>query len=284
MKIGLLVEGGAMRTVFACGAMDALLDSDINCDYFIGVSAGIANGVSYISKQRERGRDIIIGYANDSRYMGFKNLLRLDNRSYYGVDFAFRVIPTKENIFDYRAFESFKGEVKAVVSNLETGKSEYLDVKADNMMSEIIIASCSLPLMFPVKKIGDKKYLDGGVCDPIPIQKVFEDGCDKVIAIMSREYGYRKKTEKSTKITERVFKNYPKFCTAMKIRPAIYNSKIKIVEELERNGKIKVIRPLSTSGIGRLEKDTVKLIELYEQGYNQTMDQIESIKQYINEE
>lgn len=282
MKRGLVVEGGAMRAVFNCGVMDALLDCNIEVDYFIGVSAGIANGVSYISKQKERAKDIILGYANDKRYMGFRNLLNPKNKSYYGIDFAFNQIPEIHNPFDYEQYSKFDGEVKAVVSNLKTGEAEYLDVPADKTMSDKIIASCSLPGMFPVREIDQNMYLDGGVADPIPIQKAIEDGCEKIIVVLSREQGYRKRAEKGGKLIEYTMKKYPQFCETIRKRPAVYNSKLKIIEKLEEEGKIKVIRPLSTEGIGRLEKDIVKLRKLYCEGYEITMNRMDELKEYMS--
>ena len=50
----LILEGGTFRPIFSCGVMDALLDNDVNFDYVIGVSAGITDGVSYVSKQKKR--------------------------------------------------------------------------------------------------------------------------------------------------------------------------------------------------------------------------------------
>lgn len=281
MKRGLVVEGGAMRAIFTCGVLDALLDGKVEVDYFIGVSAGIANGVSYLSGQKHRGRDILIGYANDPRYMGTRNLFNPKNRSYYGIDFAFREIPMVHNPFDFESYRNFRGEVKAVVSNLETGLPEYLDVEADESMMESIIASCSLPVMFPVKKINGTPYLDGGVSDPIPVQKAIDDGCDRIITILSREEGYRKGPEKGGRLAETKYRKYRDFCDTMRRRPEIYNSQVDLVEELERKGDIKVIRPVSTKGIGRLEKDTSKLMELYMQGYESAMSRMEEIREYM---
>ncbi|WP_028829969.1 patatin-like phospholipase family protein [Proteocatella sphenisci] len=282
MKRGLVVEGGAMRAVFTCGVFDALLDGGIEVDYFIGVSAGIANGVSYLSRQRGRGKDILIGYANDPRYMGTRNFFNPKNRSYYGIDFAFRQIPIVHNPFDFKAYKDFKGQVKAVVSNLETGKPQYLDVCADESMMDIIIASCSLPLMFPVKKINGVAYLDGGVSDPIPVKKAIEDGCDKVLVILSREEGYKKGPEKGSRIIENKFRKHREFRETLKRRPDVYNEQVDFVNKLESEGIIKVIRPNSTQGIGRLEKDTEKLGKMYNDGYNSTMLRIEEIREYMS--
>ena len=48
MKTGIVLEGGALRTIFSSGVCDALVEADLLPDYVVGVSAGIAYGVSYV--------------------------------------------------------------------------------------------------------------------------------------------------------------------------------------------------------------------------------------------
>lgn len=89
----LVLEGGTFRPIFSAGVMDALLDNDIMFPYCIGVSAGITNGVSYISKQKGRNLDVIKNYRNDKRYFGVNNFLKC--KSIFGLDFTFDEIPNK---------------------------------------------------------------------------------------------------------------------------------------------------------------------------------------------
>ena len=42
MKVGMVLEGGALRTIFSTGVLDAMLEQDLMADYVVGVSAGIA--------------------------------------------------------------------------------------------------------------------------------------------------------------------------------------------------------------------------------------------------
>lgn len=282
MKTGLIVEGGANRTIFACGVMDALLDMNIKFDYFIGVSAGIANGVSYISEQKGRNLNIMTEFVNDSRYMGLKNMILPNNRAFYGIDFVFNTIPRVHHPFDFKKFGEFEGDVIAVTSNLLTGKADYLKMPKDETMAKPMIASCALPLMFPIQYVNNTPYLDGGVADPIPIKKALEDGCDKVFVILSREYGYRKKRELPSKMVLKRFKKYPNFCETLKSRPALYNARVSIVEALELRDKIKVIRPNSTQNFSRLESDVEKIRDLYYEGYESMIAMGNELKDYLN--
>lgn len=283
MKKGLVVEGGAMRAVFACGCMDALLDHNIEFDYFIGVSAGLANGMSFISKQPKRNIEIATEYCNDKRYMGFRNFLDRRNKSYFGIDFMFRVIPRILKPFDYETFNSFPGEVIAVVSNVETGKAEYHNLMGNPLQEEYLLASCSLPMMFPVCKINGKGYLDGGLCDPVPIQRAIADGCDKILVLLTREKGYRKKSELADRAAIRLFKENKNFVNALVRRPELYNYSVDITESLEKNGRIKVIRPLDTKDFSRTEKNVEKMWILYQEGYDSVVERLEEIRAYFEQ-
>ena len=71
---GIVLEGGTFRPIFSSGVMDALLSENIVLPYCIGVSAGISDAVSYISRQPQRNLEIIQKYRNDKRYMSRSNL------------------------------------------------------------------------------------------------------------------------------------------------------------------------------------------------------------------
>ena len=124
---GLVLEGGTFRPIFSSGVMDALLTEDIMLPYCIGVSAGIADGVSYISKQKGRNLDIITKYRNDKRNMGPGNYRK--QKSLFGLDFVFGEIPDKLVPFDKETFFSYEGTCKVGVTNAKTGEAEYKNAK-----------------------------------------------------------------------------------------------------------------------------------------------------------
>lgn len=198
MKTGIVLEGGAVRTIFSTGVCDALLTRDLLPDYVIGVSAGIAYGVSYVSKQSRRNLDIMVNYINDKRYMGFGNLLRRDNRAYFGLDFVFGTIPNELIPFDYDTFAAYPGEVEAVVTNLDTGKAEYFPVERRDDRFKLLQATCALPFLFPVFDIQGKPCMDGGAADAIPYERALERGCERVIVVLTRERSYVRRPESSS--------------------------------------------------------------------------------------
>jgi len=281
MKTGLVLEGGAIRTIFSCGATDALLDNGIMTDYVIGVSAGIAYGVSYASKQSGRNLEILRRFVRDKRYMGINNLVNPKNRSYYNLKFSFEDIPETHVPFDFEAFYAFPGQVVAVVSNLETGQAEYIEVPRDDHAFKLLKATCAMPLLFPVIKIGGKPYLDGGVTDPIPFRQALKQGCEKTIVILTREYGYRKESEKALALAARRYWRYPQFCRALLERATRYNENLTLLNNLEAEGKMLTVRPRDTTGFSRLEKDVDKINCLYQEGYRQVTERLDEIRNYL---
>ena len=183
MKTGLVLEGGALRAIFSSGVCDGLLAGNIMADYVVGVSAGIAYGVSYVSRQPRRNLEVVTRYAPDPRYMGMRNLRDKHNRSYFGLDFAYNVIPNQLVPFDYDTFAAYPGEVEAVVTNLNTGRADYLPVPRKDRFSKVLQASCAMPLMFPVIQVDGQPYLDGGIGDAIPWRRALDQGCDRVLVV-----------------------------------------------------------------------------------------------------
>ena len=270
MKIGLVIEGGASRTYFACGVMDWLLQEDIHTDYIIGVSAGISFGVSYCSRQFERNLRILKNYEEDKRYMGVRHLLDHRNKSYYNLEFVFERMPKELVPFDYETFYGRKEQCIAVVTRLDSGEAEYIEMPVDDDF-DVLKASCALPILFTPIELNGALYMDGGIADSIPFRKAMEDGCDKVIVLLSRPRGYVKGKESVAPLVNLVYRKYKRFLNSFQSRPERYNESIRELEKLEKEGKALVIAPTEESlkGIGRTEKRVTLLEPLYRSGFEE---------------
>lgn len=281
LKTALVLEGGASRAYFSNGVMDCLMDNDIYANYVIGTSAGIANGLSYVSRQRGRSLELGKKYMNDKRYMGLKYMFKPGNRSYYNIKFVFDDLPNIYLPYDYEAFENFDGNVIATVTNIETGKAEYLEVPRTDRTWRAVMASCALPLAFQPVKIDGNLYMDGGMTDSIPFQKPIDDGCDKIIVILTRERGYVKKSEPLQKIIDITYRRYPNLVKSVDNRAQMYNEARKRIFELESRGKLFVIEPETTGNFSRVESSPEALCALYDQGYNVANARMSALKAYL---
>ena len=281
MKTGLVLEGGALRTIFSSGACDALLDLGLTADYVVGVSAGIAYGVSYLSGQKGRNLDILTTYANDRRYMGARNLLDRHNRSYFGLKFAYEEIPNKLIPFDYDAFAAWPGEAEAVVTSLESGRADYLPVPRRDESFLLLQATCAMPLLFPAFDLGGGPVLDGGVADAIPFRRALEKGCDRVTVILTRERGYHKKPEKLQPLIDLAYRRWPNFRAAMRSRDQRYEAAREELFQLEREGRALILEPADTQGFSRVERDVEKIRALCREGYDAAMAKREELKAFL---
>jgi predicted patatin/cPLA2 family phospholipase len=279
--ISLVLEGGANRTYYTIGILDAMLENNIEVDILVGVSAGIANGISYISKQKGRSLELGMKYMSDKRYMGFRHYFKRNNGSYYNIDFVFKEIPRKLIPFDYEVFQNSKSDVYAVVTNLETGLPEYLKIDDYEKSWQIILASCSLPFMFKAVEIDGRKYMDGGCSDPLPVKFAESLGADKLIAVLTREKSYKKENDRESKFSSFFFRKNKNFANVLKNRSLIYNESKEYLYNKEKEGSAFVFAPKCTTKWKRTEKNTDILMKMYREGYNDAINRMDELKKFI---
>lgn len=281
MKTGLVLEGGAFRTIFSSGICDAFLDAGLPLpDCTIGVSAGITYATSYLSRQSRRNLKVLTTYAHDRRYMGLGNYLLPGNRSYFGLKFSYETIPNELVPFDYDAFEAYPGIAEAVVTNLNTGKADYLPVPRRDPHNLLLQATCAIPLMFPVYHLNGQPYLDGGCADAIPWRRAFDLGCDRVVVLLTRERSYHKEPENTISVLRRAFRQYPAFLETMARRADRYNESREQLFSLEQEGKVLVLAPESTAGFSRTERDLGKIRRMWQAGYFTGLDAVDQVRRF----
>ena len=278
---GLVLEGGTFRPIFSAGVMDALLKEDILLPYCIGVSAGISDAYSYISRQIGRNLQIVEAYRNDGRYLGARNLLRC--RSVFGLDFVFDEIPNRLIPFDMKTFLSYTGRFVVGVTNARTGKSEYLNGLIDDNRFAASRATCAMPLLFPSIRINDQKYYDGGVADPIPAQKALSDGCDRLILVLTQPRGYKKRLGRQTRAAARLLGvKYPALAQTLLERHLVYNRQVEFCESLEKEGRALILRPAAP--LDSFEKDVSVLRQTYQQGFDLCAGRMDEIRAFIGQD
>lgn len=272
---GVLFEGGSFRPVFSCGVMDALLDENIMFPYCIGVSAGAADAASYISRQRERNIRVLEKYRNDSRYFGAGNLFR--EKSFFGIQFVFRDIPNKKDPFDMETFQKYEGDFVITTTDAHTGQVHYFHKEDVEEHYLVFQATCALPVIFPAVEIGGKKYYDGGLSNPIPIDKLVKDGHKKALVVLTRPAGYKKECTRSDRMAARAVRHkYPRIAQRILTRYKRYNRAVAVCEELERRGRAILIRP--EHPLNSYEKDVEILRRNYEWGYKMAMERMAEIR------
>ena len=262
---GLVLEGGGLRGVFTCGVLDYFMDHGIRFPFTVGVSAGACNGLSYMSGQRGRARSSNIDLMEKHHYVGFKYLITQGCIMDYKLlfeDFPEKIIP-----YNYDAYFSNPDRFVMVTTNCLTGEAEYFEEKSSSeRVMSIVRASSSLPFVSKITYVDGVPMLDGGIVDSIPVQYALDQGYEKLVVILTRNKGYRKK-EGKMRIAKAFYRKYPELQKALSVRNIRYNQTMDLIEKLEAEGRITVIRPIRPIEVGRIEKDTTKLAALYQEGY-----------------
>ena len=282
VKGTIVLEGGARRGIFTSGVLDYLMEQEVYFSDVIGVSFGACNASSYVSKQHGRMRDCTAQKeTNYGMYADFKKFLK--DFSILDMDLLFDKYPNEYFPFDYDTYFQSASECEMVATNLKTGKAEYLTEREDReRLMKICRASSSMPLLTPIVEIDGKPYLDGGIADSVPIERALEKGNEKIVLVLTRNPGYRKKmTSKAmASLYRRKYKKFPEFVTTAIRRNYEYNKQMALVNKLEAEGKIFVIRPTAPP-VGRLEKDYDKLMDFYMHGYNMMQERYEELMNYL---
>ena len=279
MRTGIIDTGGGLRGIFGAGVFDRLLSENIIINDLYGVSAGAANAITYVARQKDRTILFYKDYAKRPEYMSFSNLIKTG--SFIGLSYIYETLSDSdgENPLNYENIAAFTGNFTTVVTDAETGKAVYFDKSAysqDNYRA--LMASSCLPAICRPVEIDGRKYFDGGVADPIPLEKAFSDGCDRLILILTRPKNDFHKPSLDRKAALIIKKHYPATAKALYDRHLSYNEGLKKALELEKEGKILIIAPDNIKGLGTLTKDDGKLTALYNEGYKKAEKIVSFIK------
>ena len=186
MKIGIVDVGGGLRGIYAAGVLDYCMDQGIHFDLGIGVSAGSANLASYGAGQRGRNYQFYTEYAFRKQYMSLSNFM--ERKSYVDLDYVYGTLSCAdgENPLDYAALRDNPMAFYVVATEAETGQARYFDkshIHQDDY--SIMKASCAIPFVCKPYTVGGTAYYDGALSDPVPVEKAFQLGCDRVVLILT---------------------------------------------------------------------------------------------------
>ncbi|TMO27792.1 MULTISPECIES: patatin-like phospholipase family protein [Pseudoalteromonas] len=262
----LVVEGGAMRGIFATGVLDAFIQANYQpFNQCYGVSAGATNIAAYLCAQYKRNHAVITDYSCRPEFIDFVRFIK--GGHLFDLDWLWQ-----ETIRDIRldldTFEKQASEFYIVTTNIQTGQAEYLKASATHLEQQLK-ASCALPIAyreFPV--IDNLQLTDGGVADSIPIRKAYEMGNKEITVILSQPLGYKKKPSKAPWFVKRLYKKTPALAEATLRRAENYNQSIDFITNPPSDCKINIIAPPPNFAVGRTTKSFEKLSAGYEMGLN----------------
>lgn len=273
--VALVLEGGGLRGYYSSGVMEAFMERDILFPYIIGVSAGAANSLSYASGQALRSRQIIEHYVADKEYVSKRNLIKY--RSIFNFDHIFGTIPEKHVFYDWEMLYTQNTRVLTGAMNCADGKTVWFEKEALCAPFTVTRASCSMPFLAKTVEYDGLELLDGGVTDPIPIEKSIADGNRFHVIVLTRNAGYKKTPFGHEKLLRAVCRKHPALAEAMLKRHETYNRQLELCEKLEKEGRAIIIRPREPIRVGRTGADIETLLELHDEGVREGREAVDEL-------
>ena len=281
MKTGVIDVGGGLRGSYTAGVYDWCHDNGIHFDYCMGISAGSANLSSYLAGQRGRNLKFYTEYNLRDESMGLRHYIR--ERNFVDLEYVYGAMSNSygECPLDYEAIMANPAEFTIVATDAETGLPHYFtkkDLKKDEYAP--IKASSCVPAANLPYHVNGRLYYDGGISDPIPLEKCFADGCGKVVLLLTRPRDFERSPDKDKLTAALIGRKYPEAAMAMSRRAIKYNTELWLAKHYEKQGKVLIVAPDDIGGMSTLTRDPEMIEALYHKGYHDA----EAIRDFVTEQ
>ena len=221
-KTALIIEGGGQRGVFSFGITDTFINRNYDpFDIYIGVSNGVAVLCWYLIKETDNNLDKML-YAAKGDYLSYKNI-------FTGKDILkfHQMYEDGEKMFN-PSMEKIKNNLEgknyiAVVTDAIEANAEYYSFGDGDWMPKMI-ASGTLPILVKTPSLIDgRRKFDGGIADPLPVEKAYKMGAKKIIVIRTYEKKFRRKLKLENYIGALLSSQFPSLRKALLEHDKTYN-------------------------------------------------------------
>ncbi|MFC0265018.1 patatin-like phospholipase family protein [Alloscardovia macacae] len=311
MITGIIDVGGGYRDIFGAGVLDGILElqqqelqrqepehqaphsqqpqpeqqhpatTALHFTHAYGISAGSGNLTSFLAGQHKRNYRFYMEYAFRHRYASMRNMLR--TRNFVGLDYAYGTLSNSDGEYplNYEAFAASPTTLTVVASDASTGLPHYFakqDMHQDDYT--VIMASSCVPVVNRPVVINGVPYFDGGLTDPIPVQKAFDDGCEKVVLITTHPADFVRDPHKDTAPARALQRSYPYAAEALRRRAQTYNDEMAVARRYAADGRLLILAPDETYGLNTLSKTRQGLLDMYNDGVRKA----QLVSQFFREE
>ena len=266
---GIIDVGGGLRDIYGAGVFDRLLCDGVDFDRLYGISAGSANIASFTARQFGRNYKFFNIYSNRRDYMGLYAFLKCG--SFFNLDYVYSTLTNSdgENPLDFEQMTKYPGVITTIATRGWDGKPEYFslnDYKQDDY--SVIKGSCAIPVFCKPKKIHGREYFDGGLSDPLPVDKALSDGVDRLVVILTKPKEERMPETGNFALTHRLMPTYPEIAEEIYRRGKFYNDSLEKVIELEKEDKALIIAPEELFGVTTTSHPKDGMRKLYAEGFH----------------
>lgn len=190
MKTALVFSGGGARGAYQIGVWKALDELNIKCDIVVGTSIGSINSALYCQGNYQLAEDLWkeIDFATVFESNNSNNSKKKDSIFSQQKRFGLEPKNLKENLDKYLNLDKIynsKINCGMIITKFPSLKMLEIckeEIKKEEFVDHLIASSTVFPF-FKLKKINNKKYIDGGLRKPLPISYAKKLGADKIIAV-----------------------------------------------------------------------------------------------------
>ena len=264
MKKAIIDVGGGMKSIYGAGIYDYFLDNGITFDIAIGVSAGSSNLATYKAGQKGRLKRFYQEYAGRKEYMGIRKYVRTGN--FVNLPYIFEDLSSRdgEDPLDWDHYDENPMDFWVVSTDAISGTAHYFRASDDPRPFE---ASCNLPLLNRAYMLDGHPYYDGGLTDPVPYEKAFELGAEKVVIVLTRPEDKKRIEQLNIPIGKVLGYRWPGAGKALLNRSTIYNEQIRDMQKYKDEGKIFTVYPEHSYGVTMLLRCNYNSEKLDKEGY-----------------
>ncbi len=261
----LVVEGGGLRGAFCAGVLESLHHLAPSApSHVYATSAGAPSAAYLATGQIELAIRLWETRTHASHLVSPRHWLR--GRPLMDID---KLVDCFRGplALDLQQLGRSRTKVFIAVTNCRTATPDYLRLTPDNAL-DVLTATMALPLAYGrIVNVHGQPYIDGGVTDSIPLEPALHRKVDEIVVVLTRPEGYRKKRSKLAEtILRPQFGRNPEMMNAFRARSDMYNQRLDMLSELERQGRVRVIRPTRVLPASRMTRDRDRIIETIQVG------------------
>lgn len=252
-----------MRVAYTNGVLGAFEEAGLRrFDAIYGTSAGGAMAAWFAAGQARFALETW-AYAYDPRVWSYTRWFTrrgplLDH------DLLFNTVYAKEHHLDLHAVRHAPFSVVVVATDADTGRPRYVDLRRVPVL-DWLRATGRLPLgAGPAVEIDGRRWLDGGLADPIPIRKAVEDGAKEIVCVLNEAAGVR--DAESRLATYLISRAYPKLRPLVDRHHVLHDAAVRLAEHPPKGVRVHVVRPAVPTGVGRLSRSRGRLALAMHQG------------------
>jgi len=280
-KIGLVLEGGGLRSAYTAGVLSWFIDHEIDFDFVVGISSGALLAAPFVIRDKKVLHQLAVEYAGKKENIGFTSIMR--EGTIVGYNYLVDEIINKKLQLSAEAVRNAPTPFEMGIYDLFDSKTFWMTNKELDDKWKFIQAACTLPIAGRAVWINKRRYLDAGITSMIPIKRSLKHGCEKHVVISTKTKDFIRKPNSfgMQLLLDLIYFRYPKMRREFRERTGVYYKEKDQVEALQAQEKAIFIRPSKDLGVKRFSGDTEQLQRLYELAYQDMDNQKDMIYSFM---